>query len=182
MSQDPQRIADLVEIEQLCARYLAYASQFVPDQWLKVFTPDVEYSAFGTKYSARAHDGAADRGSAGPVHRQHARGRVRWRPRHRDAALHLHRPEDPRHAPRLVYATSTCARPTAGASGDAPPRSCASTAASTPVGSTTRSRPPRKGPTPTDREGRGFLRAPARRPRLCPFRSIRKVKIRAVGC
>jgi SnoaL-like domain len=51
MSQDPQRIADLVEIEQLCARYLAYASQFVPDQWLKVFTPDVEYSAFGTKYS-----------------------------------------------------------------------------------------------------------------------------------
>ena len=50
MSQDPQRIADLVEIEQLCARYLAYASQFIPDQWLKVFTPDVEYSAFGTKY------------------------------------------------------------------------------------------------------------------------------------
>ena len=51
MSHDPKRIADLVEIEQLCARYLAYASQFVPDQWLKVFTPDVEYSAFGTKYS-----------------------------------------------------------------------------------------------------------------------------------
>ena len=51
MSRDPQRIADLVEIEQLCARYLAYASQFVPDQWLTVFTPDVEYSAFGTKYS-----------------------------------------------------------------------------------------------------------------------------------
>ena len=50
MSQDPKRIADLVEIEQLCARYLAYASQFVPDEWLKVFTPDVEYSAFGTKY------------------------------------------------------------------------------------------------------------------------------------
>jgi hypothetical protein len=50
MSQDPQRIADLVEIEQLCARYLAYASQFVPDQWLKVFTPDAEYSAFGSVY------------------------------------------------------------------------------------------------------------------------------------
>ena len=50
MSADPQRIADLVEIHQLCARYMAYASQFVPDQWLKVFTPDVEYSAFGTKY------------------------------------------------------------------------------------------------------------------------------------
>ena len=51
MSQDPQRIADLVEIEQLCARYMAYAAQFVPDQWLKVFTPDAEYSAFGTVYT-----------------------------------------------------------------------------------------------------------------------------------
>lgn len=50
MSQGPQRIADLVEIEQLCARYLAYASQFIPDEWLKVFTADAEYSAFGTKY------------------------------------------------------------------------------------------------------------------------------------
>lgn len=47
---DAQRIADLVEIEQLCARYLAYASQFVPDQWLRVFTPDVQYSAFGAVY------------------------------------------------------------------------------------------------------------------------------------
>jgi len=50
MSHDQKRIADLVEIEQLCARYLAYASQFVPDEWLKVFTPDAEYSAFGTVY------------------------------------------------------------------------------------------------------------------------------------
>jgi len=50
MSHDQKRIADLVEIDQLCARYLAYASQFVPDEWLKVFTPDAEYSAFGTVY------------------------------------------------------------------------------------------------------------------------------------
>ena len=27
MSQDPKRIADLVEIHELCSRYLAYASQ-----------------------------------------------------------------------------------------------------------------------------------------------------------
>ena len=51
MSHDPQRIADLVEIEQLCARYLAYASQFIPDQWLKVFTPDGVYHAFGADYT-----------------------------------------------------------------------------------------------------------------------------------
>ena len=51
MSADPQRVADLVEIHELCSRYMAYASQFVVDQWLEVFTPDAEYSAFGTSYS-----------------------------------------------------------------------------------------------------------------------------------
>jgi len=51
VSLDPQRIADLVEIQQLCARYMAFASQFVLDRWLEVFTPDVEYSAFGTPYT-----------------------------------------------------------------------------------------------------------------------------------
>jgi len=50
MSQDRQRTADLVEIHQLCSRYLAYASQFIPDKWLEVFTPDAQYSAFGAKY------------------------------------------------------------------------------------------------------------------------------------
>ena len=51
MSSDAGRIADLVEIHQLCSRYLAYASQFVVDKWLEVFTPDVQYSAFGTSYT-----------------------------------------------------------------------------------------------------------------------------------
>ena len=50
MSLGTQRIADLVEIHELCARYMAFASQFVPDRWLEVFTPDAEYSAFGTSY------------------------------------------------------------------------------------------------------------------------------------
>ncbi len=51
MSHDPQRLADLIEIHQLCSRYMAYASQFVLDKWLEVFTPDAEYSAFGVSYS-----------------------------------------------------------------------------------------------------------------------------------
>lgn len=51
MSGDAQRVADLVEIHQLCARYMAYAAQFVPDKWLEVFTPDAEYNAFGTAYT-----------------------------------------------------------------------------------------------------------------------------------
>ena len=41
MSRDAQRTADLVEIQQLCARYMAFATEFVLDRWLEVFTPDV---------------------------------------------------------------------------------------------------------------------------------------------
>jgi hypothetical protein len=51
VSHDSERIADLVEIHQLCARYMAYAAQHEPDKWLEVFTPDAEYSAFGTAYT-----------------------------------------------------------------------------------------------------------------------------------
>jgi hypothetical protein len=51
VSWDAQRVADLLEIHQLCARYMAYAAQFVPDKWLEVFTPDAEYNAFGTAYT-----------------------------------------------------------------------------------------------------------------------------------
>jgi len=50
VSRGAQRTADLVEIHELCARYMAFASQFIVDRWLEVFTPDAEYSAFGTTY------------------------------------------------------------------------------------------------------------------------------------
>ena len=48
---DAARIADLVELHALCARYMAYTSQFIEDRWHDVFTPDAEYNAFGTAYS-----------------------------------------------------------------------------------------------------------------------------------
>ena len=48
---DEQRIADLVELHQLCARYMLLCSQLVDDGWLEVFTPDVTYTAFGTLYT-----------------------------------------------------------------------------------------------------------------------------------
>jgi SnoaL-like domain len=51
VSRDAQQVADLLDIHELCSRYMAYASQFIPDKWLEVFTPDAEYSAFGTSYS-----------------------------------------------------------------------------------------------------------------------------------
>jgi hypothetical protein len=50
VSWGPQRVADLLEIHELCSRYMAYASQYAMDKWLEVFTPDGEYEAFGTTY------------------------------------------------------------------------------------------------------------------------------------
>ena len=51
MTDDIDRTADLVELHALCAKYMALNSPHIPDRWLEVFTPDVEYSAFGTPYS-----------------------------------------------------------------------------------------------------------------------------------
>ena len=51
MTDDSQRIADLVDLHAMCARYLSYCSLFVDEGWLDVFTPDAEYNAFGTAYS-----------------------------------------------------------------------------------------------------------------------------------
>ena len=48
---DEQRVADLVELHELCARYMLLCSQFVDDRWLEVFTPDITYTAFGTPYT-----------------------------------------------------------------------------------------------------------------------------------
>ena len=42
---------DLVQLQQLCARYMLLCSQFVEDRWLEVFTPDAVYTAFGTPYT-----------------------------------------------------------------------------------------------------------------------------------
>lgn len=51
MSDEAPPIADLVELQALCARYMMYSSQLLEDRWLDVFTPDAEYSAFGTAYT-----------------------------------------------------------------------------------------------------------------------------------
>ncbi len=50
MAEEAQHVADLVQLQQLCARYMLFASQFVEDHWLEVFTADGEYNAFGTPY------------------------------------------------------------------------------------------------------------------------------------
>ncbi len=48
---DHDRVSDLVELHQLCSRYMRLASQFIQDRWLEVFTPDAQYTAFGTVYT-----------------------------------------------------------------------------------------------------------------------------------
>ena len=45
-----QEMADLLEIQQLAARYMAFAARKEQDRWTEVFTPDGVYHAFGTPY------------------------------------------------------------------------------------------------------------------------------------
>jgi hypothetical protein len=49
-----QEMADLLEIQQLAARYMAFAARKEQDRWLEVFTADGEYNAFGTPYTLDA--------------------------------------------------------------------------------------------------------------------------------
>ena len=45
-----QEMADLLEIQQLAARYMMLSARKDNDHWLDVFTPDGVYHAFGTPY------------------------------------------------------------------------------------------------------------------------------------
>ena len=112
MTNETQRITDLVDLHALCARYMAYTSQFLQDRWLEVFTPDAEYNAFGTPYTLERFPAllaAAPRGQfIGNMPVVDFDGDTR----HRHAALRLHRPAVARHAPRLVSRRVPCARPT----------------------------------------------------------------------
>jgi hypothetical protein len=49
-----QEMADLLEIQQVAARYMAFAARKEQDRWLEVFTADGVYNAFGTPYTLDA--------------------------------------------------------------------------------------------------------------------------------
>jgi hypothetical protein len=51
MTMDPSRISDLVEIEQLLARYAVGMTRDDIEAVMEVFTPDGAYSAFGASYT-----------------------------------------------------------------------------------------------------------------------------------
>ena len=45
-----REIADVIEIQQLAARYMSLSARKLHDHWRDVFTADAEYHAFGTAY------------------------------------------------------------------------------------------------------------------------------------
>ena len=97
------RVADIIELEQLLARYAVGMTKDDVDAVMAVFTPDGTYSAFGDTYALADFPtlvAAAPKGlfMVGP-----AGHRARRRHRHRRAAAVLRRPDQPRHAHRLVH-------------------------------------------------------------------------------
>jgi hypothetical protein len=57
MSDHDGRIADVIEIEQLLARYAVSATRGDVEELLKVFTPDGTYSAFGDTFTLEQFPG-----------------------------------------------------------------------------------------------------------------------------
>jgi hypothetical protein len=47
----PDEMADLLEIQQVAARYMSFTARKESQRWLEVFTRDAVYSAFGTPYT-----------------------------------------------------------------------------------------------------------------------------------
>jgi SnoaL-like domain len=62
---DQQEMADLLEIEQLAARYMLLAARKEDGRWLEVFTPDGVYNAFGTPYGLEDFPGLLRSAPAG---------------------------------------------------------------------------------------------------------------------
>ena len=97
-------MADVMEIEQLLARYAVGMTQDDIDAVMDVFTPDGTYSAFGATYTladfpalvAAAPKGLFLTGTPAPRPR-------RRRHRHGLPDALLRRPDHPRHAHRLVH-------------------------------------------------------------------------------
>jgi hypothetical protein len=47
---DQQEMADLLEIQQLAARYMSFSARKEEGRWREIFTADGVYNAFGTPY------------------------------------------------------------------------------------------------------------------------------------
>ena len=67
-SLEPTTVPDLLEIEQLLARYAVGMTKDDIDAVMEVFTPDGTYSAFGDTYTLADFPDARRRRSEGPLH------------------------------------------------------------------------------------------------------------------
>ena len=102
MTDDAQRIADLVELHALCAGTWRTRASSSQDRWLDVFTPDVEYNAFGTPYTLERFPALLEAAPRGQFIGNMPVVELDGDTRHRHAALRVHRPADARDAARLV--------------------------------------------------------------------------------
>ena len=80
---DQAQIADIIEVEQLLARYAVGMTRDDIDAVIEVFTPDGTYSAFGDTYALARLPGAGGGRAQGPVPHRDAGPRARRRHRHR---------------------------------------------------------------------------------------------------
>ena len=111
---DPLPVADVIELEQLLARYAVSMTKDDVEAVMEVFTPDGSYSAFGDTYSLADFPtlvAAAPKGLflVGPPVLE-----LDGETRHRSAAAVLRRAEDPRHAHRVLHRHLPAHRRTAG--------------------------------------------------------------------
>ncbi len=97
------QLADVMEIEQLLARYAVGMTTDDIDAVIDVFTPDGTYSAFGATYGTARLPRPGGRRAQGPVPHRHASRGARRRPGIRLPDAVLRRPGDARHAYRLVH-------------------------------------------------------------------------------
>ena len=112
MDQPP--LEDVIEIQQLLARYAVGMTKDDVEAVMEVFTPDGTYSAFGDTYSLADFPtlvAAAPKGlfMVGPPALE-----LDGDDRHGRAAAVLRRPDQPRHAHRLVHRHLPAHRATAG--------------------------------------------------------------------
>ena len=101
MDQPP--LEDIIEIQQLLARYAVGMTKDDVEAVMEVFTPDGTYSAFGDTYPLADFPTLVAAAPKGLFMVGTARARARRRRGHGRAAALLRRPDQPRHAHRLVH-------------------------------------------------------------------------------
>ena len=96
-------VDDVIELQQLLARYAVGMTRDDVEAVMEVFTPDGTYSAFGDTYPLADFPDPGGGRAQGAVPGGAAGARARRGRGHRTAAPVLRRPDDPRHAHRLLH-------------------------------------------------------------------------------